>query len=540
MKLRGLFLINVIYIFIGLRVTPLSAQSLFSIIPPISGGFNGHARLFNSAADSSGIFVLGEYPYYKIEDSSRYYIQNIMLRLDYNGNLIYIKNFPLIDSYDLTQYNYSLIKKNDSIVYLWALYHYSGERCNSNIIYELNINTGDILKERKLHQFTDDCQKSYLYQKGFYSKEKGKLFIPSYLRTGQQNDGDLHLIVLDTNLQIIRLDTFSYPENHLIIASLLPNSIGGYDGIGNINKKINEYYQKFPVFIRIDSNYKIFKTVVRKDFESFFYQYANFSPTKDPDGNWVTLISKDTLNRAIDSTDSNYIPYIMKFSPEGDTLIWSARFQNPDFRFDNIYSHFTMGRCKDNSGYIGMEDAFGTNKDSTSYIRMFKVSEMGDSLWTRYFYILGKEERTSFCDLFPMTETPYQTFVVQGSAKIKKTGIYKPWLMHFDYHGCIVPGCQIQVSSEDLKSGKVRPIDIYPNPIHGRNIQFLSHINSAEKVRVILYDLNGFEVYKHSIVLKEQAQYQILLPEELYDGIYIFKIIGNKIDHTSKVEITRN
>lgn len=111
MKLRGLFLINVIYIFIGLRVTPLSAQSLFSIIPPISGGFNGHARLFNSAADSSGIFVLGEYPYYKIEDSSRYYIQNIMLRLDYNGNLIYIKNFPLIDSYDLTQYNYSLIKK---------------------------------------------------------------------------------------------------------------------------------------------------------------------------------------------------------------------------------------------------------------------------------------------------------------------------------------------------------------------------------------------------------------------------------------------
>lgn len=196
-----------------------------------------------------------------------------------------------------------------------------------------------------------------------------------------------------------------------------------------------------------------------------------------------------------------------------------------------------MVRCKDNSGYIGMENAFGTNKDSTSYIRMFKVSEMGDSLWTRYFYILGKEERTSFCDLFPMTETPYQTFVVQGSAKIKKTGIYKPWLMHFDYHGCIVPGCQIQVSSEDIKFGKVKAIDIYPNPLQGRNIQFLSHINSSDKVKVVLYDLNGLVVFRNSIELKEQAQYQILLPDDLRSGIYIFKIIGSNFYFAEKVEI---
>ncbi|MGB5026334.1 MAG: hypothetical protein WBO44_13350, partial [Saprospiraceae bacterium] len=188
MNLRSLFLIISLLIYIGPIIIPLNAQSLFSIIPPISGGFNGHARLFNSAADSSGIFVLGEYPYYKNGDSSRYKIQNIMLRFDYYGNLIYIKNFPLTDSYNLTQYYFPLIKKNDSISYLSALYYYPGETCATNIVYEMNITTGELLKERKMPKVSI-CNQSYAFENGYYSKTNGRLVLPFYLNTGLQSVG---------------------------------------------------------------------------------------------------------------------------------------------------------------------------------------------------------------------------------------------------------------------------------------------------------------------------------------------------------------
>ncbi len=516
-----------------------SAQKPFNRSYDIEGGFNGNGKFFMSACDSSGIFVIGEYPYYKNNDSSRYYIQNIMLRFDYDGNLIFRKNIPGPDSTIIYMYSKPSIRKNDSVYFFHMLY-YRNEFINYSrrLILEINIRTGEILKTRYLPKI-DDVLSSM--GGGYYEPEKDQLVFSTTTYTRDPQLYKMFVFTLDSNLNMKNTAEYSYPGSGMFLYNaVVKHENGLFGAAGGINRVVSKYLEAFPAFAQLDSALNLKSLVVRKDLEKFYYWADNFSPTQDADGNWVVFISRDTIATPQDSNAFNNIAYIMKFNPRGDSLIWGRRMIHPHFQFNGfVYFQFAMGRCKDGSGYIALERNIRGTIDSTTYTRMFKVSEQGDSLWSRNLYILGPDETSWYNELNPITHTPYNTFVVQGSAGIVSTGQYRPWLVHFDYHGCVVPGCHLMVNSEDPSSIDPEPITVFPNPVNGQHLYFTCRTGSGQHAQLEFLNLDGRSILRKNIVLENNAQYLLLLPQDLANGYYLLQIHDEINSWSQKVYVQR-
>ncbi|MBK9106918.1 MAG: T9SS type A sorting domain-containing protein [Saprospiraceae bacterium] len=482
---------------------------------------------------------MGEYPTYQEGDSSKYRIQNIMLRFDYNGNLIFQKKIIEPDSTILKIYAYPSIKKNDSIYFFHLLYYKNEFTWLRRVIFEINIRNGEILKSKHLPKYEEFDY--YSMGGGYYESSSGSLVFPTAANLANGNEDILFVFELDSNLNVVNKLKYEYPGYDLFIYKAVNVTQKGKLGFtGTMQRIISKYYQKFPVFIQIDSNFQLSSVVVRKDLEKFIYRAENFSPTVDEDGNWVVLMSKDTIENRPDSNSLNAVPYIMKFSPRGDSMMWSCKFQHPHFQFNGFfYFHFAMGRCTDGSGYIAMEMISRGTQDSTAYIRMFKASERGDSLWSRNLYILGPEEKTWYSELNPIVATPFNSFVTQGSAGIDRTGQFRPWLVHFDYHGCIIPGCHLSVSVEEEEEKIVPVLEVYPNPATGNELYVLSRAGEGQSGLLELRDLNGLIIYQQRMELHRGAQYMVMLPEGLSAGVYVLQWQDGLRNFNTKVNIVR-
>lgn len=516
-----------------------SAQKPFNRSYDIEGGFNGNGKFFTSACDSSGIFVLGEYPYYKNQDSSRYYIQNIMLRFDYDGNLLWRKDIIEPDSTDLNIYYYPSVRKNDSIYFFHYLYYKNGFNYYRRVVVEVNIRTGEILRSNYLPKY--EKYSNYSLAAAVYDPESGQLIFPTIAYTSDSQLYKLFVFSLDSNLNIVETATYGYPGSGMFLnQGIVKQSNGLYGVAGGIYKVKSKYLEAFPAFAQLDSNLNLVSLEVHKELEKFNYSADNFSPTQDVNGNWVIYISKDTIETPLDTHSFNNIAYIMKFNPRGDSLIWGRRMIHPHFQFNGfVYFQFAMGRCKDGSGYIALERNIRGTIDSTTYTRMFKVSEQGDSLWSRNLYILGPDETSWYNELNPITHTPYNTFVVQGSAGIVSTGQYRPWLVHFDYHGCVVPGCHLTVNSEDPSSIDPEPINVFPNPVNGQHLYFTCRTCSGQHAQLEFLNLDGRSILRKNIVLENNAQYLLLLPQDLANGYYLLQIHDEINSWSQKVYVQR-
>lgn len=516
-----------------------SAQKPFNRSYDIEGGFNGNGKFFMSACDSSGIFVIGEYPYYKNNDSSRYYIQNIMLRFDYDGNLIFRKNIPQPDSTIIYMYSKPSIHKNDS-VYFFHMFYYRDEfkTYSRRLILEINIRTGEILKTGYLPKI-DDVLSSM--GGGLYEPEKDQLVFSTTAYTRDPQLYKMFVFTLDSNLNMKNTAEYSYPGSGMFLYNaVVKHENGLFGAAGGINRVVSKYLEAFPAFAQLDSNLNLVSLEVHKELEKFNYSLDNFSPTQDAEGNWVVYITKDTIETPLDTHSFNNIAYIMKFNPRGDSLIWGRRMIHPHFQFNGfVYYQFAMGRCKDGTGYIALEEIIRGSIDSTAYTRMFKVSEQGDSLWSRNLYILGPDETSWYNELNPITHTPYNTFVVQGSAGIERTGQYRPWLVHFDYHGCVVPGCHLTVNSRDPSSVDPEPISVYPNPVNGQHLYFTCRTGSGQNAQMELLNLDGKSILRKNIVLDNNAQYLLLLPQDLMSGHYFLRINDGKNSWSKKIIVQK-
>jgi len=513
----------------------LQGQKLFSISPDIKGGAYDFSKFFTSACDSTGIFVLGEYPYFKDGDSTSYVIQSMMFRFDYEGNLLFQKKLESPDSVEFKVYAWPSKQKNDSIYFFHWFYLFPGDELYKSTIAEINIRNGHIEKLSYLPKKNELT--AYSLGNFVYDESRKQLVFPTNAFKRDSNVNKLYTIALDSNLNIVKGVEFQVPGFALFMNKGIGIGNDGHSIIGYVAKKLSTYYyQTFPVFIRIDSSLVVKDVVIRRDLESFAFRADNFSPVKDLDGNWVMLMSKDTISE-MDSNQFNSIPYILKFNARGDSLLWKTRMQNPAFKFyDYVFFHPAMGRCKDGSGYIGLEDSW--ERGVNSYIRMFKVSETGDSLWSRYHYILGPEVKTWYNELNPIVSTPYNTFVTQGSGGIRETGQFRPWLLHFDYHGCVVPGCHLQVQVNEEEQEEQQAMQIYPNPPRsGDMLYLLARTGLGQKADLSIMDTNGRKFSSHAITLQAGAQYVLQLPENMVAGTYLIQIEDGRNVWNTKLQI---
>lgn len=161
-----------------------------------------------------------------------------------------------------------------------------------------------------------------------------------------------------------------------------------------------------------------------------------------------------------------------------------------------------------------------------NYAVLYKVSENGDSLWTRKYIPLGwSKERTAGTTMSQVKVSDYNTIIMGGIAGDRDQNYaVRAWLLHLDSDGCLVPGCNTTINTKDIIDKKDKAFVVYPNPSSSGKIYLLSRISFNEKYNLSLLNLQGKEIYKTEFLPMEGGQYFLDIPEKIKPGEYILQI----------------
>ena len=306
---------------------------------------------------------------------------------------------------------------------------------------------------------------------------------------------------------------------------------GTYIMIADSRRTINDNYNLFDAMLmHIDSNgYNI---------------TSRWSPSLVPvsntltaakcilrgrDGNWV-LLGHHILYPDSCPNCQIITPFKYSVSPNFDTLLWQINFRDIPIETEVLYHELGLTEVSD--GFVGCGTFFHGNIDwRPSSGRIYKTSLNGDSLWTRNIIPIGwEEDRVVFADFYDVKETPFGTLVVAGHVVDRELEITRPWILHLDKNGCLVPGCHI-VGTHDPSSGPYdAPFGMYPNPF-SKEIYILSRIDSQDDHLIRLFSNYGAELRRGIFQPLLSAQY-ILTTENLVPGTYYLSITNQRTGHT--------
>ncbi|MBK7232651.1 MAG: T9SS type A sorting domain-containing protein [Saprospiraceae bacterium] len=99
----------------------------------------------------------------------------------------------------------------------------------------------------------------------------------------------------------------------------------------------------------------------------------------------------------------------------------------------------------------------------------------------------------------------------------------KPWIVKVDQYGCLVPGCESSVSTENPNSIDLN-LSLYPNPaVH--TISLLDNINKSKDLQLMLYDVSGRELMCNIFKSQQGKQHIFNLSPDLPNGLYLLQIV---------------
>ncbi len=515
----------------------LSAQNLkyFELVSPLLGGNHEAGNLEKVVADSQFIYVMGHVP--KEIPNSGKSNHPIFASIDYTGKIKKVE--LLIDSFILnTPYsNQRMIKKNDSI-YLAFFYITNPNRLEFGgyELFEVNLRQGKVIKRKRFYDykvhddaliFTDNELKDSVFH--FVLQDYGKL-IPTRF-----------LYEMDLDLNVRKIIEIKYDEPYLtyrwaskgnddtydlIVEQLMFSGINHPTGIG------------FLTYLKMDSSGTIIKKKQLPVKENIFIGTGEtYTVTRNEDKSFVFGCNE----WGKDPNVYEVKPLIMRTSPEFDSIYWKTNFypfiklvSNPRFYMNSIVA------MNDGSGFIVSGDWDTPKFAEPDYGLLYKVAQNGDSLWTRKYQPLAWDSlRGAFFSFKQVNCTPYNTIVVAGIASDYITNYQKPWVLHLDKDGCLIPGCSEFVSVSDIQSGKQNAFSIYPNPIVSDHIYIDSRINSKDQYILTLSDLSGKELHKSYFSPQQFVQYLIEIPASLISGEYVLRIRGKEYNQINKIVILK-
>jgi hypothetical protein len=145
--------------------------------------------------------------------------------------------------------------------------------------------------------------------------------------------------------------------------------------------------------------------------------------------------------------DDHYMLRCLVPSNSGDGYI--AAGGQPNFSDSIYYSGANYNEKGENLRFEGL---------------IVKVSNEGDSLWSRWYY--KADFKFSRSEFFDMISHPDGGYILAGEANkgpiVEGEPANYTWLLYVDEFGCAVPGCQEIVKTDDPAFPD--PIRIYPNP----------------------------------------------------------------------------
>ncbi|MEO5905813.1 MAG: hypothetical protein ABIQ11_03755, partial [Saprospiraceae bacterium] len=151
------------------------------------------------------------------------------------------------------------------------------------------------------------------------------------------------------------------------------------------------------------------------------------------------------------------------------------------------------------------------------------------SLWMKHYIPLNwDEDRVAWVNFNDVKTTPDGNLVVAGSIGDIELQIIRPWILHLDRDGCLVPGCNSVSSDNEGSAVAERKFSIHPNPA-AQELYLLSTITSSDLIGVKILTNEGVIIRSSNILIQSGNQY-ILPIDKLSPGTYHLVLSNNKKD----------
>ncbi|MCB9041853.1 MAG: T9SS type A sorting domain-containing protein [Lewinellaceae bacterium] len=393
------------------------------------------------------------------------------------------------------------------------------------IKYDLN---GDTLFMRK-------------YRSHFYPEDP---FLAGY-SIAQGKDSNIYVLnwagnpsgISNAELTITKLDK----EGHLIWQKPYGNylwdepgfitSIDDYFIIGSVKKNINltdQNYTSQNHFFAIDSSGQTLWSSSSPINELMDIPHS-IVPTQD--GGFVVATGLGEEWYANPRTNGLWWKsgYIYKLNPGMETE-WAVEFEAPiSYHFNKLNKIIAVS---DGSGYVaaGMMTEVYSTTDLDFHGWLVKVSEEGDSLWSRKLRFLEEGAVDDLHEIFDLEEMPDGSLLLAGQVEDLSlpTQRQQAWLLKVDAFGCLVPGCHL-VNEVKFETPTDAILLLYPNPAKDYLNVFLKdqHVFQRENPYFSIVNSTGQLIKQFTSDSLDEATH-ILPIEDLSAGAYFLKYLDKE------------
>jgi hypothetical protein len=512
-------------------------KQFFNLLPDLKTA-NGQSQFYNLALDSNYIYLVGDGVSSEDSNGTNKLIEVRTTVLDYAGNILrssVLENTCKNGDYLYTASSSRLIKLSDSIWIHPRLQYWDRKSIYAqSYITSLNLYKGSIVNcnmpaRPREGDFGFDCTSDCIY------RGDNLLFI--YRSYDDPKNPKHYIADFDQNLgirRVIPIPDIRSGKDYFVRFNWIDSKDGNiFELVGEesyLNPKKNYHNYTWDLYLRIDSSGNILKLKRHsfpefgKDWHLSFAFADGFKYFRNADGSFTMLGCLAPVDK---SRQSPCIPYIIRYSPELDSVIWKVRFHEQGGKVHDTLSDFvgSLIGLSDGSGFMACGSVLDYNFPKASYAYLFKASSSGDSVWMRKYLPLGwTNDRARWLDFFQLQESPYGGIVACGRVSDDSTSAIRAWVIHLDSLGCLVPGCDKLVSNEDVQSGSEAAFVLYPNPAVGDYVYLLSRISTNEPLRMQMLDMKGMVILDRLLKPQVGVQYLLELPPDLIHGIYTFHV----------------
>ncbi len=511
---------------ISLITSTLAGQSLnyFNLVPPELGGDHGAGNLVIAEADSASIFVMGHIT--KAVPNVTKNIHPILATVNYDGTIRSTEVIVDTGLHTIPFNNGQMIKKNDSVYYK---FFYVKNIYNPNLasyaLVELNIRQNKILRKKifydnKTHDnadiFTSTQVKAGLFHLVLQEYDK---MIPNR-----------YLYEMDLNLNVLKTILIKYHQPYLAYRWVSKGESNTYELIVEqlIFKGINNPSGKgFLTYLKIDSIGNVIKKKQLPDTGNIFNSTAeSYTILRSKEGGFVIGCLE------VNPNPPKYLrkPLVIKTSSEFDSIIWKTKLypfsdwvEIPEFFITSLVA------MNDSTGYVLGGYWIASPLTKPDFGMLYKVSLNGDSLWTHKYQPLGWDSlRSLYLKILKVNITPYNTIVAVGIASDRDNNWQKPWILHLNSDGCLIPDCKEYVSTKEIESDKDISFKLHPNLV--RNELYLFSRISAKNLHMQLINLQGKVLLQNKLSVESGVQYIIDIPSDIPSSSYLFRMVDAKGD----------
>jgi hypothetical protein len=501
------FLTQLSFLLLLASTQSLTGQSSFDLVP----NFGSRAQAWSSIPNDDNLFVVGDVVDTIINSNNKLYTW--ISELTYDGAMERINIIG--DSQDIDPF---LIVPNDPISDSnKTLLLYGSKRFNNlyrPTLIAIESTSGSILNSIFITYSKDSLQG--LTAQLFDKNDNIVAIASSFYKNHRFN---FYISLFNDALEYLNSFTISDSLYNNIVYYLKVQSDSTIVMIGDSRLISDEsnFPNVKPFFMRISLSGEVieFKRADYLEDKTINFPVAfTHTVTNDKNNNWVIscVISIETHA----CQNCHYLlPVTMSFNSSFDSLLWYTKFPSlaPNFYDQPLVT--SIEECFDSSGFIT------AGFDGYSFI--YKVNNQGDSLWLKKFIPLGwEEDRVAWTEFVDIKRTPLNTYVIVGRVADRVLNKIRPWILHIDSDGCLIPNCDTILSSNDAENNSSELFSLFPNPATNE-LYIQSHITISSRLNILISNIEGHIIKRASIISSGEEHY-VLFMDEIPRGVYILSI----------------